>query len=184
MRCVVIFSLFRRCRSCSCGVHLGSPTFSRKPSSSSQAGTAQQLLQTVTQARFSRSSSFCTIGPIVLAKCFHHSLPLHSRPNNPFQLRGAHATQLWRVKQTFLSCDGHTFFSKRLVWAFALPFRVSWPPVVPLLRDEARVVPRPLLRLEPIFWQLVSLRTAEDEQLHQVKRMIRGSAQHVVLDLF
>ena len=30
--------------------------------------------------------------------------------------------------------------------------------------------------------QLVSLRTAEDEHLHQVKRMIRGIGQRVVLD--
>ena len=86
------------CRSYACGVHLGSPTFVKKPfSSSSQPGTVLQLLQTVTQARFYRSSSSCAIGPIVLANC----LPIIMLP-----LRGAHATHLWKVKQTFLSYAG------------------------------------------------------------------------------
>ena len=66
-------------------------------------------------------------------------------------LRWIDATQLWKVEQTFVSYDGHTSFSIRLVLAFALAFRISWTPVVPLLRDEARVVLRPLLRREPVL---------------------------------
>ena len=57
--------------------------FSKKLSSPfSQVGTVLQRLQTVTQARFSRSSSSCTMGPSVLATCLHHGSPFHSRSNN------------------------------------------------------------------------------------------------------
>ena len=58
-------------------------------------------------------------------------------------LRGVHATQLWKVRQTFLSYDGHTPFSLKN-WS-------GWPPQVPLRRDEARVVLRQLVRREPIL---------------------------------
>ena len=44
--------------------------------------TVLQLPQTVTQARVSRSSSSCTMGPSVLANCLHRGSPLHSRSNN------------------------------------------------------------------------------------------------------
>ena len=77
------------CKSYSCGVHLRSPTFSKKPSTpSSNDGTDLQLLQTLTRARFSRSSLSCTIGPIVLANCLRRSCTLHSRANN-------HADTVW-----------------------------------------------------------------------------------------
>ena len=84
-------------------------------------------------SRISRSSSSCTIGPIVLATSLHRSCPHSCSNNRAANVWGSHNPTVRKLNKPSCPMTDTNFFI-RLFWAFALAFRISWPPIVPLLQ--------------------------------------------------
>ena len=87
----------------------------RPSSSASQTGKCLQRLQTSTQPRSSRCCPRYTIAPVVWANDPHCGNQFESRSTHHAAKCGVHATKLWKVEQNFLSNNGHTSCSKRVI---------------------------------------------------------------------